>query len=125
MRTLAKFFLILLSGLVLFGAGAAVSARRGWFQPVATMQIENRSGQALRSLEVHYEGGTTRSTATLPTLASEGIIEFRFFVRGEGSYKVNAVLGDGTVLQPGEGYVESGYRVTEVITKSKIVGSLQ
>lgn len=123
MKAVAKLLLVLLFGVVLFCVGAVVSARRGWLQPLVTMQIENRSGQVLRSLEVQYEGGATRSTATLPNLASDEVIQFRFYVRGEGGYKVNAVLGDGTALKASEGYVESGYHVTEIITKSQIVGS--
>jgi len=123
MKVLAKLLLILFFGVVLFCAGAVVSAQRGWLQPVVTMQIENRSGHVLRALEVEYEGSATRSTATLPNLASDEVIKFRFYVRGEGGYKVKAVLGDGTALKASEGYVESGYHVTEIITKSQIVGS--
>ena len=123
MKHLVRLLLVALVGLVLFGAGAITSAQRGWFQPMVTMQIENRSGQVLRSLEVQYEGGATRSIAVLPNLASDEVMSFRFYVRGEGSYKLSATLGDGTRLKASEGYVESGYHVTEIIGNSQIIGS--
>ena len=123
MKQPVRLLLIVLFGLVLFLAGVITSAQWGWFQPIVTMQIENQSGQALRSLQVQHEGGTARSTTVLPNLAAGEVVNFRFYLRGEGSYKVSATLGDGTQLSPSEGYVESRYRVTEIIGKSQITGS--
>jgi hypothetical protein len=123
MKAFPKTLLVCLCGTTLFGAGAVLSAQRGWFQPVVTMKIENRSGQVLRALEVTYESGQTSSIATLPKLAANETLYFHFYVRGEGGYKVNALLGDGTAMKASEGYVESGYYVSEVITTSQIVGT--
>jgi hypothetical protein len=106
-----------------FGFGAAAAAYRGWLQPLATIQIDNRSGQQLRLLEVKHESRGVSSIATLPALSAGQSFSFRFFVAGEGGYRINAVLADGTVPKDSEGYVESGYNNTEVITPTAIVPS--
>ena len=50
MGTIVRLCLLALFGAVLFGAGAVTSARKAWLQPLVTLDIENRSGQVLRSL---------------------------------------------------------------------------
>lgn len=106
--------------LAAFATGAFASARFAWFQPVATLTIENRSGQRLRSLEVRHESSGATGTFRLPALADGASIDVRVPVRGEGGYTVRAVLSDGTTPRPSEGYVERGYRVTEVVGASRI-----
>jgi hypothetical protein len=91
-----------------------------WFQPIATVTIQNRSGQQLRSLDLQFESATARGVLTLPALANGASVDARMLVRGEGSYTVRAVLFDGTSVKPAEGYVETGYHVTEVIDRSRI-----
>lgn len=121
MKSLIKISLIGGLGVVILVAGAVLWARQGWFQPIAMMTIENRSGQGLRGLEVVHESGLVRSTVALPKLAAGQVFNFRFYVGGEGGYTVNAVLADGTAIAASERYVESGYHVTEVISATKIV----
>ena len=123
MRILTKCLAIVVFGIGLFLAGALVSAHRAWFLPVAMVKIENRSGQVLKALDITYESGSAHGSATLPALASDETVRFIFYIRGEGGYRVSAVLGDGTVPKEGGGYVEPGYRETKIITKSGIINS--
>ena len=115
-----RSLLVVLAMLGSFGAGVIVSARLGWFQPVAVITIQNRSGQQLRSLELQFESALARGVLYLPALGDGASVDARMPVRGEGSYRIRAVLSNGTTPKPAEGYVESGYRVTEVVGQSGI-----
>ena len=121
MKSVLKAVVYVASGILLFSAGVLASANRGWLQPLATIHIENRSGQQLRLLEVKHESRGIASLTTLPALPNGESARFRFYVAGEGGYRVHAVLADGTVLKDGEGYVESGYETTEIISPTAIV----
>jgi hypothetical protein len=123
MSRLPKFVGIALLGVVAFVAGALVAIDRGWMQPTAVIDIENRSGQGARRLEIKYEGSATSSTTSLPAPSANGTIRFPFYVRGEGAYSVNVVLNDGTSLSSGKRYVQSGHRTVETIRESKIEGT--
>jgi hypothetical protein len=112
--------LVVLAVLAAFGAGVIVSARLAWLQPFAVITIQNRSGQQLRSLELQFESATARGVLTLPGLVDGASVDARMHVRGEGGYTVRAVLFDGTAPTPAEGYVETGYHVTEVVGQSRI-----
>jgi len=116
----AKPLLLVLAVVVAFGLGVFLSAHMAWFQPVATVTIHNRSGQQLRSLDLQFESATARGVLRLPALSNGASIDARVPVRGEGSYIVQAVLFEGTSPKPAEGYVETGYHVTEVIGQSRI-----
>jgi hypothetical protein len=116
----ARPLLVVLAMLAAFGAGVIVSARMAWFQPFAVITIQNRSGQQLRSLELQFESTTARGVLSLPALGDGASVDARMHVRGEGGYTVRAVLFDGTVPTPAEGYVETGYHVTEVVGQSRI-----
>lgn len=116
----AKPLLLAFAVLVAFGLGVVLSARMAWFQPIATVTIQNRIGQQLRSLELQFEGAAARGVLRLPALADGASVDARIIVRGEGSYTVHAVLLDGTSLKLTQGYVETGYHVSEVIGPSRI-----
>jgi len=106
-----------------FGVGALAASEQAWMQPTALIDIENRSGQFARSLEVKYEGSAASSASSLPAPSADGKIRFPLYVRGEGVYFVHVVLGDGTVLQSGKRYVHPGSRTVETILESKISGT--
>jgi hypothetical protein len=91
-------------------------------QSTVVIDIENRSGQGARKLEIQYEGSATRSITSLPAPSVNGRIRFPFYVRGEGTYSMHVVLGDGTSLSSDKRYVESGYRTVEIIRESRIEG---
>ena len=63
------------------------------------------------------------STTSLPALPENATIRFPFYVRGEGTYSVQVVLADGTLLSGSKRYVEPGYRMLETIGASKIDGA--
>ena len=123
MSRLLKWFGIAFIGAVAFVAGALVAMERGWMQPAAVIEIENRSGQGARKLEIKYEGSAASSTTSLPPPSASGTIRFPFYVRGEGTYSVHVVLGDGTSLSSDKRYVEPGYRMVENIRESRIEGA--
>jgi hypothetical protein len=117
------FIAIALFGAAAFVAGALLAAERGWLQPAVVVDIANRSGQLARRLEVRYEGNATNSMTSLPELPVNGTIRFPFHARGEGTYSVQVVLADGTLVSGGKRYVEPGYRMAETIGASQIDGA--
>lgn len=117
----ANSLLVALVAGLSFAAGAAASARWAWFSTGAVVTVRNRSGQPLRSLELQFDGAAVRGVLRLPALRDGGEAVARLPVRGEGSYTVRAVLLDGTAPGAAQGYVEGGYRVTEVVGPSRVV----
>lgn len=105
----------------LFGAWAASSTN--WRQPLARVRIENQTGQSLKSLELHFSSNRVNGVLVLPALRQGEHVVSRIYVAGEGGYKVNAVLADGSSLKEREGYVEAGYSTSEVLQDSRNAGS--
>ena len=107
-----------------FLAGAATSVARGWGSPVVSLDVVNRSGLPVQSVTVEYESCGVRNTLAGRRLAQGEVATFRFLVCGEGSYQVVADLDGGVELKGRDGYVESGYRATEVLHAKSIESSV-
>src|SRR6218665_1437137 len=82
-----------------FVGGALTAGVKQWFLPVATINVENQSGQALRRLEVHFKNSSSDTTWRLKPLAAGESAVARIYVPGEGGYTVNAKLADGTAVK--------------------------
>jgi len=107
-----------------FAGGAVTAGIRQWFLPMATINVENQSGQALRHIEVHFKNSASNSTWQLKPLAVGERAAARIYAPGEGGYTVRAVLADGTVVKESRGYVEPGYQINEVVGKAAIRGAV-
>jgi hypothetical protein len=107
-----------------FLAGAATSAVRGWGSPVVSLNVVNRSGQPVRFVTVEYESCGSKSTLAGRPLAIGEATTFQFLVCGEGGYQVVAHFDSGVELKGRGGYVESGYRATEILQAQSIESSV-
>lgn len=109
--------LILCMGSIAVGffAGAATSSVRGWGSPVVSLNVINQSGLPVRFVTVEYESCGSKSALARRPLAVGEATTFRFLVCGEGGYQVVAHLDSGVQLKGRGGYVESGYRATEIL----------
>jgi len=121
LRAVALLGALLLS----FVAGVVGGAWRGWLQPVATVTIVNQTGQQIEKLSVAHQSSSSAGTVTLAPLAPGQRSVARFYLSGEGSYTISAVLADGSALKEQEGYVEPGYSMTEILTPTGSSPSVQ
>ena len=104
---------------VAFGAGALTSMSRGWGQPIAIIDIVNGSGQPVSMVTVQFDTCGHRGSIQAGALAASASTQVRYIVCGEGSQTVIADFGDGSNVAS-ISYVESGYRVTERISRDAI-----
>lgn len=115
-KTLRRAASLLLLCAISFGLGVFFCARGGWFQAIVAITIVNRTDQDLSELVLEYKNSGVNGCVKLPALANGARTVARFWLSGEGGYTIRAKLADGTALLEGEGYVESGYTMTEVLT---------
>jgi len=120
MRKLLK--VVGLAALVLgsFGAGAITAAIFHLGSPIVTVQLQNASAQNIASVHIEHEYGSLTVTNIKPSDSRK----VHFYSPGESSYKIQVTFADGHTIS-GAGYVEAGYRITEVISDATIKSNLQ
>ncbi|MDQ1363084.1 MAG: hypothetical protein QG652_944 [Pseudomonadota bacterium] len=106
-----------------FFAGALTANAYKWFQPLVKLNITNKTGQEIRSLNIKHVSGRIENHMRLGTLEKEDSKIIFFYIYGEGSYSIEAVLEDGQLISGGAGYVESGYSINEIISPSSVLQS--
>jgi hypothetical protein len=105
---------------LVFAAGVVTAVVRQWGQPMVTVSVENKSGGLLSNVEVAFRSTAANGVLHMPTIPHGESMLGRFYLRGEGSYTVKVTLATGRVLTSTEGYVESGYRTTEIVRETEI-----
>ena len=110
---------LLLLGAAFF-AGALVAIHRGWGSPLAHLTVINNSESEVRSIVVEYKSCGYMGTIVGRTLAPHAKSRLSFPTCGEGSYRLRAFLESGAELVGTEGYIESGYRITEFVERAAI-----
>ena len=115
-----RFGVVVMIVVVSFFAGGVTAGYQHWSQPMAEVHISNDVSSTLKSLTFSFSGGGIHSTAELPKLAAGEAFVVRFFLGGEGSYSIDAVLANGKTVTGGNGYIESGYAEIESITEGGI-----
>lgn len=90
-----------------------------WRKPVV-VHITNESEQPLKSIVISYSGYKTKGTIKVEPETSEKVKTIRFYHVGEGSFTLEVVLENGTVLKNNEGYIEGGYSFNKVVTATEI-----
>ncbi|NNP77781.1 hypothetical protein A7P54_15350 [Acinetobacter sp. Ac_3412] len=113
-------FLIIISLMISFFAGALTAGFNYWFQPLVHMQISNHSGQRISQLKLHVKTAGVQHEIFFQPLENNKTIETQFFVQGEGGYRLEATLANGQAISEGQGYIESGYTVKEVVRSNGI-----
>jgi hypothetical protein len=104
---------------VAFGAGAMIAMSRGWGEAIAIIDIVNATNQAVSMVTVQFDTCGYRGSIQAGALAPNASTQVRYMVCGEGGQTVTAQFADGTLLKSAA-YVESGYRVTEKISRDVI-----
>ena len=114
---------VALSALVLisFGAGAITAAIFHLGSPIVTVRLQNASTQRIASVHLEHEHGSLSVTNIEPGDSRK----IRFYAPGESSYRIQVAFADGHTIAGGAGYVEAGYKVTEVIANSTIKSDYQ
>lgn len=109
---------LLLPGLLLaFASGVIAGAKLGWLQPVVKVTVVNQTGGALSGLQLDFRSAGASGELRLPDLENGGRAVARFVVAGgEASYRIQGRRSDGRRLEGRDGYAESGYVITEVLT---------
>ena len=107
-----------------FLAGAATSAAHGWGSPVVSLHVINQSGRPVQSVTVEYQTCGSKSALAARPLARGEETTFQFLVCGEGGYQVVTHFDGGAELKGSGGYVESGYRATEVLQERGIASTI-
>ncbi|ENX62271.1 MULTISPECIES: hypothetical protein [Acinetobacter] len=116
-------FLIIISLMISFFAGALTAGFNYWFQPLVHVQISNHSGQMISQLKLHVQTAGVQHEIFFQPLENNKTIETQFFVQGEGGYQLEATLANGQTVSGGSGYIESGYTVKEVVRANGITST--
>jgi hypothetical protein len=103
-----------------FGAGAMTAMSRGWGQAIAIVDIMNVSNKAVSTVTVQFDTCGYRGSVQAGAMAPGASTQVRYIVCGEGGQIVMAQFADGTTVKSAEAYVETGYRVTERISRDAI-----
>ena len=124
MRKLPAALVGLVVAIAIFAAGAYVSAERRWLQPLATVRIENHSGQDVASLRIAFLSYEFKGQLEAPPPKSGSSIEVSFPHRGEGGCQVAVTLADGKAFVGTCGYTETGYFHAFKVMPNGITGGL-
>lgn len=127
MTQFKKLFISLLivsSLLISFAMGALTSGLNYWFQPLVHIQISNQSGQPIKELKLLVKTASTQHEISFPSLENNKAIKARFFVEGEGEYRLKATLANGQIISSSQGYIESGSTVNELVQSNQITSKV-
>ena len=89
--------------------------------PIVTIEFINNSGKEIKVVEIIHEAarfGQIRHS--ISNLAPGMERQIRIWAPAESSYKVVVTVADQKELTGGEGYIEPGYKITEIIEADKI-----
>ena len=112
-----------LAALVLgsFGAGVITAGIYHLGSPIVTVLLQNASAQKIASVDLKHEHGSLSVTNIGPGDSRK----VYFYAPGESSYQIQVAFVDGRTITGGGGYVEAGYKVTEIITDAAIKSDFQ
>jgi hypothetical protein len=104
---------------VAFGVGALTAVSWGWGQAIVIVDIVNRSGRSVSMATLQFDTCGHRGSIQAGVLASNASTQIQYIVCGKGSQTVIADFGDGSNVAS-ISHVESGYRLTERISREDI-----
>jgi hypothetical protein len=113
--------LIFFSFIIVFVAGVVIASIFHTGSPMVTIDFVNSSGKKIESIEITQEFGKDEKIRHQIKGNTPGATKtFRMYAPGESSFEVKVTFSDGKQIVGGEGYIEAGNRVTEVIGAEKI-----
>lgn len=121
MRAVLKIVGLVALALISFGAGTITAAFFHFGSPIVTVSLENAATQRITSVHLKHEHGSLSVSNIGPGQSRIA----RFYAPGESSYEIQVDFANGKTVFGGAGYVEAGYKVTEVITDTEIRSDIQ
>lgn len=116
-----KKFILLISFVVVFAAGAFTATVFHTGSPIVTIDFFNNSNQKIQSIDINHEiGRHGKVHYQITGLEPNETRTLRVYAPAESSYEVTATFADNSRVVGGAGYVEAGYRVRESIGPQKI-----
>jgi hypothetical protein len=120
-----KTILGLLIGVVLgLVAGYLITTNFLLSEPIpkgyVRVSVENRSGQNIKRLTLKHESGSIE----MKNLSKTDSANLIFKNVGENSYRIVAILANGSTISSRGNYVEAGYRTRETIFPDSIKTTL-
>ena len=92
---------------------------RGWGQAIVIVDIVNSSGRSVSMATLQFDTCGHRGSIQAGVLASSASTQIQYMVCGKGSQTVIADFGDGSSVAS-ISHVESGYRLTERLSREDI-----
>jgi len=120
MRTLMVATLVVTAGLAGFGLGAWLAAANAWGADTVMATIVNDSGATIERVHVEFDSCNLQGTAIVGRLNTGDRRRVHYSLCGEGGYVIDVRFADGRRVRSGGGYVERGYRTTDVVHRDRI-----
>jgi hypothetical protein len=116
-----KKIIIVIATLGAFVIGFLVASILHSGSPLIDIEITNNSGEDIQSIKIDHEiGRDNKIQYQFGGLKTGSKKLVHLYAPAESSYEVTVAFTDGKKITGGEGYVEAGYHVTEIIEKDKI-----
>jgi hypothetical protein len=94
---------------------------RGDKEGLQYYEFINKSGKEITKIDIIHETGRFGEIRhSISNLAVGEERQIRMWAPAESSYKVVVTFGDQKQVTGGEGYIEPGYKITEIIEGDKI-----
>lgn len=116
-----KPFIALIFAIFFFLAGMLYEWMGLWFEKPVEVSITNKSGLTVNAITLTYSGYSQSGQVNIRPPANEETVYIKYYQSGEGSFEIEATLGNGQVVKGKGGYVEAGYSFRKAITSSEIV----
>jgi len=113
--------LYLLLLIVVFIGGVFISAVIHFGSPIVTIEFINKSDNEIKTTEIIHEAGRFGEIQhRISSLRPGEKRQIRIWAPAESSYRLIVTFADGRQLTGGFGYIEPGYKTTEIIEGDKI-----
>ena len=100
-----------------FALGFFMATSSGANAPIIAVKLVNASGRHITSLHLLHDD----SSINVNGMDDGAIYVARFYAPKETSYRLEATFDDGSLVEAGPRYVESGLNATETIKETEIL----
>jgi hypothetical protein len=108
--------LFLVALIVVFVAGMFFAAVIHFDSPLVTIEFINESGKEIKTIDVIHETGRFgKIKHSISDLSTGKRKQIRIWAPAESSYELVVTLADQKQVTGGQGYIEPGYKITEII----------
>jgi hypothetical protein len=116
-----KKILLLIAFVAVFAAGVALASIMHFGSPVVDISFINKSGKDITAIEINHEVGRFGEIRhQIADLHKGQDRQIRIWAPAESSYNLIVTFADKGQLTGGQGYIQPGYKITEIINSDKI-----